>query len=66
MARTDMSIGEAHDEEVVFWSGSHDNYPATDLKPVYVIMKENFHDAFATYLNSGSSWKFKEVKRPSV
>jgi hypothetical protein len=61
-----MSTGEDHNEEAICWSDTYDNYPATDLKPLYEIMEEKVLDAFAIYLNSGSSWKFKEVKTLSV
>jgi hypothetical protein len=48
MARTVLGTGEDHDEEAIFWSDAHNNYPATDLIPLYVIRKEKVLDAFAT------------------
>jgi hypothetical protein len=66
MTRTDMATGEQQDDKATFWSETHENYPATDLNDLYEIMKEKVLDAFATYLNKGSSWRFKEVKSLTV
>lgn len=33
LARTDMSTGEVSDVAAMFWSSTHVNYPAADLKP---------------------------------
>jgi hypothetical protein len=51
MTRTDLATGQEQDEEAIFWSETHENFPATDLNDLYEIMKENVLDAFATYLN---------------
>jgi hypothetical protein len=59
MTRTDMATGGEQDEEAIFWSETIENFPATDLNDSYEIMKEKVLDAFATYLNSGSIWRFK-------
>jgi hypothetical protein len=66
MTRTDMATGEQQDDKATFWSETHENFPATDLNDLYEIMKENVLDAFAIYLNKGSSWRFKEVKSLAV
>jgi hypothetical protein len=66
MTRIGMATGQKHDEKATFRSETHENFPATDLNNLYKIMKEKALDAFATYLNSGSSWRFKEVESPTV
>jgi hypothetical protein len=55
MTRTDMATAEQQDDKATFWSETHENFPATDLNHLYEIMKEKVLDAFATYLNKGSS-----------
>jgi hypothetical protein len=66
MTRTDMAIGEQQDDQATFWCETQENFPATDLNDLYEIMKEKVLDAFANYLNKGSSWRFKEVKSLTV
>jgi hypothetical protein len=66
MTRTDMATGEQQDDEAKFWSETHKNFPATDLNDLYELMKEKVLDAFAAYLNKGSSWRFKKVKSLAV
>jgi hypothetical protein len=62
MLRTDMATGEEQNKEGVFWSGTFENYPATDLSELYNAMKERLLEEFTNYLNEGSNWRFKEVK----
>lgn len=61
MTRTDMVTGEQQDDQATFWSETHENFPATNLDDLYEIMKEKVLYAFASYLNKGSNWRFKEV-----
>jgi hypothetical protein len=53
------------DDQATFWSETHENFPATELNDLYE-MKDKVLDAFANYLNKGSSWRFKEVKSLTV
>jgi hypothetical protein len=66
MTRTDMAAGEQQDDQATFWSETHENFLATGLNNLYEIMKEKVLDAFANYLNKGSSWRFEEVKGLTV
>jgi hypothetical protein len=66
MTRTDMATGEQPEDKATFLSEIHENFPATDLNDLYEILKEKVLDAFATYLNKRSNWKFKEVKSLAV
>jgi hypothetical protein len=66
MIRTAMATGEQHDDKPTFWSEAHENFPATELNDLYEIMKEKVLYAFASHLNKGSNWRFKEVKSLTV
>jgi hypothetical protein len=62
MTRTDMATGEEQTKDGVFWSGTFENYPATDLIDLYNTVKDRLLKEFTNYLDEGSNWKFKEVK----
>jgi hypothetical protein len=61
LMKTDMNTGKYELDTSLFWSGTMENYTATNVLDMYSTMMDQMLKGFASHLNKDRGWRSKEV-----